>query len=65
VSVPIVRRQELATGESIDGPAIVEEAESTTVVGPDERCRVDATGSLILSIEAARVALGRGDSPRR
>src|SRR4029453_5034180 len=48
VDTPIYARYRRAGGEQIDGPAIVEERESTTVVGPGATARVADDGSLIL-----------------
>jgi len=39
-------RPALPAGAAIDGPAVVEEPEATTWIGPGERCRVDAFGGL-------------------
>ena len=47
----IYRRGDLAPGFSTKGPAIVEENESTTIVGSDQSVVVDEHGSLIVSFE--------------
>jgi N-methylhydantoinase A len=39
--VPVYDRYQLVPGAAFDGPAIIEERESTTVVGPDTRFEVD------------------------
>jgi N-methylhydantoinase A len=44
------RRERIAPGVVLPGPAIVEENESTTVVPSDARARVDAHGSLIVTL---------------
>ena len=44
--VPVYDRYVLAPGASFAGPAIVEERESTTVVGPGARIEVDAARNL-------------------
>jgi N-methylhydantoinase A len=41
VDTPVYDRYALAAGAVFEGPAIVEERESTAVVGPGARCRVD------------------------
>lgn len=54
---PVYRRSELAAGGRLDGPAIVEERETTVVVRPGWRAQVAADGSIIASrqvIEEAR-----------
>ena len=44
--VPVYDRYLLAPGAAFDGPAIVEERESTTVIGPGARAEVDAARNL-------------------
>lgn len=44
-------RYALPTGARVAGPAIVEEAESTTVIGPESSFRVDAVGNLIIDVD--------------
>lgn len=41
IDTPVYDRYVLRPGASFDGPVIVEERESTAVVGPGARCRVD------------------------
>jgi N-methylhydantoinase A len=52
VATPAYAREELRAGNRIDGPALVEEHASTTVVLPGDRLRVDDFGNL--DIEIAR-----------
>jgi len=47
---PFYRRARLPPGARLEGPAIVEEDGSTTVVPPSARARVDATGNLVLEL---------------
>jgi N-methylhydantoinase A len=49
---PVFDRYRLGPGAIIEGPAIVEERESTVVVGPGTRARVD--GSMNVIVELAR-----------
>ena len=49
LDVPVYDRYLLEEGFSIEGPAIIEEAESTTVVRPDWQCRVGENGELLLA----------------
>jgi N-methylhydantoinase A len=44
--VPIYRRDLLRAGNTIAGPAVVEEMDSTTLVVPRQRLTVDRYGSL-------------------
>jgi len=50
VDVPVYDRYALAPGATFSGPAIVEERESTAVLGPGARCRVDAALALIVEM---------------
>ena len=47
--MPVYDRYLLEEGFSIEGPAIIEEAESTTVVRPDWQCCVGENGELLLT----------------
>jgi N-methylhydantoinase A len=55
-SCAVYRRELLAPGVAIDGPAVVEEYASTTVLFAGDRLRVADTGELVVTI-------GRGDPP--
>ncbi|MAF52743.1 MAG: hydantoinase/oxoprolinase family protein [SAR202 cluster bacterium] len=50
VSTPIHERDQLSVGMTLDGPAIVEQMDSTTLIAPGERARVDENENLIISI---------------
>ena len=41
ISTPVFQRDELTRGARIDGPAIVEQVDSTTVVPPGARAEID------------------------
>lgn len=56
VSCPVYDRYRLAPGATIDGPALVEEAESTCVIGPGDRAHVSAAGHLVIDIGVGAVA---------
>ena len=47
VETPVYDRYALAPGAAFAGPAIVEERESTTIIGPGARVRVDAWRTLV------------------
>ncbi len=47
VSTPVYDRYLLVPGATFAGPAIVEERESTTIIGPGARVRVDAARTLV------------------
>ncbi len=50
LDVPVYARASLVAGQEIAGPAIVEERESTTIIGPGDRLTVDALGCLIVRL---------------
>jgi N-methylhydantoinase A len=45
--VPVYDRYRLAPGVVLEGPAVVEERESTVILGPEGRTEIDAAWSLI------------------
>jgi N-methylhydantoinase A len=49
--VPVYERFALATGDVIEGPAIVEEASSTLIVPPNARAVTDASGNIVVDLE--------------
>jgi N-methylhydantoinase A len=51
IEVPVHRRSELGPGVTFDGPAIVEERETTAVIRPGWRVEVAPEGSLIATRE--------------
>lgn len=59
VDAAVHDRYALAPGDVIDGPALIEERESTTILPPGDRLTVDAAGNLCLRISAAAPAARR------
>jgi 5-oxoprolinase (ATP-hydrolysing)/N-methylhydantoinase A len=55
VEAVVVDRYALRPGDAFQGPAIVEERESTTVVAPGDRVEVDAQLNLRITVSASRV----------
>jgi N-methylhydantoinase A len=51
IDVPVYRRHEIGQGMQFDGPAIVEERETTAVIRPGWRVEVVSEGSLIATRE--------------
>ncbi len=51
--IPVYSRYRLLPGTSLPGPAIVEERESTMIVGPDSRFSIDEQWNLIVELESA------------
>ncbi len=50
---PIYDRYRLSPGAAFSGPAIIEERESTVIVGPGARCEVDEHYNLVVETQAA------------
>ena len=53
VDTPVYRRELLASGAAITGPAIVEQPDSTTVIYPGDTALVDTVGNLLIDVPAA------------
>ena len=53
VAVPVLDRYRLRIGARIEGPAIIEERESTLVLGHDDLATVDAHLNLIVDVRGA------------
>lgn len=54
---PVYARGDLGVGATIDGPAIIEERESTTVIGEGDRLTINQIGCLVIDVaQPARVA---------
>ena len=56
VQAAVYDRYALAEGFEIQGPAIIEEAEATTVIPPGDHVRVDETGNLRITVRHAAEA---------
>ncbi|MEA2196771.1 MAG: N-methylhydantoinase, partial [Solirubrobacteraceae bacterium] len=53
---PVYRRDRLGADATIDGPAIVEQADTTILIPPGARARTDAGMNLVIAVDAvARV----------
>ncbi|WP_426959430.1 hydantoinase/oxoprolinase family protein [Muricoccus radiodurans] len=55
-------RYRLRPGQRIQGPAVVEERESTVVVGPDASFQLDTHGNLLIDIDPAAYAAAESDA---
>jgi N-methylhydantoinase A len=49
--VPVYDRYRFAPGATFEGPAVVEERESTVILGPEGRAEVDAARNLIVRLQ--------------
>jgi N-methylhydantoinase A len=50
VAARVLWRPHLPAGSEIVGPALIEEANSTTLIGPGDRARIDATGNIVVTL---------------
>ena len=50
VETPLYERATLVPGQKLEGPAIVEQADTTTVIYPNQVAQVDKWGNLILTV---------------
>ena len=51
VDTGIYERQKLGVGAAVDGPAIIEQPDTTTVMPPGTRCTVDDYGNLAIQVD--------------
>jgi N-methylhydantoinase A/oxoprolinase/acetone carboxylase beta subunit/N-methylhydantoinase B/oxoprolinase/acetone carboxylase alpha subunit len=71
VECPVYARSALAAGASLSGPAIIEEAASTTVLEPGDSLIVDSSGALRITASdrseagSSRTAAGTNEVARR
>jgi N-methylhydantoinase A len=49
-TLPCYERHDLAAGLALAGPAVIEEASTSIVIGPADRARIDADGNLIIDL---------------
>jgi N-methylhydantoinase A len=50
IDTPILARESLRPGDTITGPAIVEQLDTTTIIEPGDRGEVDCHGNLIITL---------------
>jgi N-methylhydantoinase A len=48
--VPVYERDSLGAGSVVKGPAIIEEATSTTIVGGEDRAEIDRFGNVVVEV---------------
>src|SRR5205807_3072707 len=59
--VPVYKRTGLAAGQRVTGPAIIEERESTTVLGTGDTAIVDKWGCLVIEVALPKALAAGGD----
>lgn len=57
----VYRREDLAGDIEIKGPAIIEEPESTTIIGTGASLKLHESGALVVTLPSAAVAMGAKD----
>jgi N-methylhydantoinase A len=65
LDTPVYRRADLGAGARFDGPAIVEERETTAVIRPGWRVEVGDDGSLVATRERSAVGSSRSGNDTR
>jgi N-methylhydantoinase A len=50
LDTPIVARDALRPGDTLAGPLVVEQLDTTTVVEPGDTAAIDAQGNLVISL---------------
>ena len=53
IAVPFHRRDSLGAGSTLDGPAVIVQGDTTTLLRPRHRLRVDRIGNLIITLDGA------------
>jgi N-methylhydantoinase A/oxoprolinase/acetone carboxylase beta subunit len=59
VETPVLQRGDLGRGEALQGPAIVEQPDTTIVLYPGQRAAVDAAGNLLVTLAGEASRSGR------
>ena len=52
-ATPVFRRRALGTGAALRGPAIIEQIDTTTLIGPSDSATVDAVGNVVIRVGGA------------
>jgi len=50
VSARVLQRSSLKAGFAVDGPAVIEETASTTIIFPGDQAEVDANGNILIKV---------------
>ncbi len=59
VDTPVYDRYALTNGAELAGPAIIEEREATTILGPGDRLTVDAAGTMRIQVAVVQPSAAR------
>lgn len=60
LDTPVYERARLLPGNRVDGPAVIEEPESTLIIGPRSHGTVHDTGCIIVRLDEAQVVRAAG-----
>jgi N-methylhydantoinase A len=50
VETPVYDRAKLLPGQELDGPAVIEQLDATTILAPGDHCRIDKAGNLYVEM---------------
>ena len=50
VNTPVYDRVKLSAGQKLEGPAVIEQLDATTLLGPGDRCRVDDMANILVDL---------------
>ena len=50
LDTPVYDRAKLLPGQKLDGPAVIEQLDATTVLGPGDQCQIDRAGNLFVEL---------------
>ena len=64
VATSVYDRMKLAPGAEVRGPAVIEERESTCVIGPGDLARVDAHHNLVVELKPEALKIARGEEAK-
>jgi N-methylhydantoinase A len=64
VEVPVMRRERLRPATDLEGPAIIEQDDATTVLYPGQGAVVDAIGNLVVTVAAREAGAPRAADAR-
>ena len=50
MNTPVYDRVTLSAGQKLEGPAVIEQLDATTLLGPGDRCRVDDMANILVDL---------------
>ena len=65
IDTAVYERDHLQPGQVVEGPAIIEERVSTTVIGPGDQLEVDRSGCLVITLAASGAVATRAAGQAR